>query len=154
MLFLPSGVVAQPGERGPTRVANALSGVKLGTTLRISSHTGSTPESVDYKRFLSTGKLLQSDSTAVRLSLADVRAPALRVPSSAIDTLWVRRRLTGRGVVIGGLMSAVALSILACQPSCVESGVIFPGLLITPIPGALVGGIVGHNVWRWDRRMP
>ena len=34
------------------------------------------------------------------------------------------------------------------------AGVLFPGVVIGPLPGILVGGLVGRQMTRWDRRYP
>lgn len=144
LLFLPSAMLAQQVARGPTRIPSALSGVNLGTTIRASSRSGNH----------SVGKLIRVDSTAVWLELEYELAPVLMIRLPTIDTLWVQQRSTGRGIAIGGLVSAAALSVWACQPSCAESGVLWPGLVISPIPGIIIGAIVGHNILRWSRLFP
>ena len=49
-------------------------------------------------------------------------------------------------------MRTVALGVLACQYSC--DGVLWPGLAITPLPGVLIGGVVGSQMNHWERRFP
>ncbi len=141
-LLLPIGLHGQQATRGPVPVASALSSIKVGTTVRIANLSGAP----------TIGKMVRLDTSAIWIELE--RAPMAKVPFAAIDSLWTQQRYTGHGILIGALTSTVLLSVWACQPSCAESGVVWPGLVITPIPGILVGAIVGHNIKRWTRRFP
>lgn len=141
ILFVPSTALAQEAERPVARVSSAIFGVPVGATVRVST----------LRRGRAEGEFLALDAAAVTLA---VRGTSLRVPLAELDTLWTRHRSTGRGILLGAVVSAVALSILACQPSCDESGVLYPGLFITPLPGIVVGAVVGSRSIRWKRRYP
>ncbi len=95
ILCLPSVALAQEAERLPLRLASAVSTIPIATTVRAATVRGGRTE----------GALLGFDRTAVTL---EVRGTPQRLPLAEVDTLWIRHRSAGRGLLIGGL-SALSL---------------------------------------------
>jgi len=82
-----------------------------------------------------------------------------------IDTVWLRRRATGRGAAVGAVFGGVALGLLGLgaghglceqpngcgsEPYQIAGVAAFTGVL----GGSLTGGIIGYNVTAWSRRYP
>lgn len=141
ILLLPNAAPAQEPRPVFTAPSASTLGARVGATVRVTTLRSSRLE----------GQLAAIDDTSLTLVAGGSQ---LRLIHAEIDTLWVRRGSAVRGALIGGLISAAALSIAACRSGCAESGVVFPGLLITPLPGILVGAFIGTRVGRWDRRHP
>jgi hypothetical protein len=84
------------------------------------------------------------------------------LPMGLIDTLWVRRRATGRGALVGALVGGVPLA-LALGALCAGygddcgnnvTGAAAAGFVIGGGAGALLGSAIGSVVVRWERRIP
>lgn len=82
-----------------------------------------------------------------------------------IDTVWLRRRATGRGAAVGAVVGGVALGLLGLgaghglceqpngcgsEPYQIAAVAAFTGVL----GGSLTGGFIGYNVTAWSRRYP
>jgi hypothetical protein len=82
-----------------------------------------------------------------------------------IDTVWLRRRATGRGAAVGAVVGGAALGLLGLwaghglceqpngcgsEPYQIAAVAAFTGVL----GGSLTGGFIGYNVTAWSRRYP
>src|SRR5688500_3478954 len=136
VLFFPALASAQEAERAPTQAATVMWNVRVGATVGTATLESGRAE----------GTLVAADS-GLMLGHGDLRQ---RLPLARIDSLWVRKGRMGTGMAIGGLVSTVALGVLACSSSC--AGVLWPGLAILPLPGVLVGGLAGRRMTHWEQR--
>ncbi|HEY7768202.1 hypothetical protein [Longimicrobium sp.] len=82
-----------------------------------------------------------------------------------IDTVWLRRRATGRGAAIGAVGGGVVLGLLGLaaghglceQPNGCGSEpyqIAAVAALTGVLGGTLTGGFIGYNVTAWSRRYP
>ena len=86
------------------------------------------------------------------------------VPLASVDSLWVRRRATGRGALIGGVIVGTAFAVLlgaTCgipESDCDISGgrVTYAaiGLVVGGVVGGVAGGGIGFLAHRWQLRIP
>jgi hypothetical protein len=82
-----------------------------------------------------------------------------------IDTVWLRRRATGRGAAVGAVVGGAALGLFGLwaghelceqpngcgsEPYQIGAVAAFTGVL----GGSLTGGFIGYNVTAWSRRYP
>lgn len=140
-LPFPSGSFAQePAQRSATVSVTTLR-LRDNATIRAMTLGGVSVE----------GRLVTTDDSTLTLTAGTTQS---RLRLAELDTVWVQRRSAGRGALWGGIASTLLISMAACQGGCSESGVLFPGLLITPLPGLLIGSFVGAHVKRWERRYP
>ena len=97
-----------------------------------------------------------TDHSPTELMLAGEREP-LRVPATAVDTLWTRGRSTVAGLIVGAIVVG-ALGAAAGTSFGEENagsarnviGMAGSGALV----GALLGAAVGTAIPRWQRRFP
>ncbi len=141
ILLLPAVALAQDGQIARPQSQLRVPPWTVGSTIRTKSTTAG----------LTEGKLVAFEQSALTLA---VRGEHVRVQLTNVDSAWVRRRFIGRSALVGGVVSAVALSLLACQPSCRESGLVFPAVLLLPLPGVAVGAITGTRIVKWELRFP
>lgn len=133
-LCVPEAVGQTGGEADPTRV---LTSAHMGRPLRIFTE-GATIEGT--LRDVSNGSIVLATRTSdMRVSLAPT------------DSLWVRRRSTRNGALIG---AAVGLGLTAglCLESWDECGLEVGLGVISPLL-ALVGAGIG-SFWSWQRLWP
>lgn len=140
-LCLPLTALAQDVRPTLPPTSVPIFNVPVGATIRVATTPGAHIE----------GVLISAEDSVLTFALNDVQR---RIPYAEVDTLWIQRGSTMSGAVMGGLLSALALSMLLCRPSCDESGVLFPGIMITPLPGLAVGALIGSLAKRWERRFP
>jgi hypothetical protein len=111
----------------------------------------------------SEGRVLQrSDS----LLLLEANGNTVRVPSAAIDTLWVRGNSLGSGLAWGagiGLVAGLASGLILNEAFCNDSDsgcadddaqVILAFGLLGVGAGTLTGAIIGALTPKWNRRWP
>jgi len=137
VLWIPlSGIAGQDGPKGTDNL-------RPGQTLRVWLANG--------QRF--EAKLVGVDSNLV---LRFAQSPQA-VPTSSIDSLWVRRRGTGRGALIGGIVvggaafavGAVVCSALSEGDGCHNWGEVTVFGLAGGAVGALLGAGVGSLFPKW-----
>lgn len=142
VLWVPLTAVA--GQTQPHR------GVRLraGQTVRV--------RLADGQRF--EARLVSVDSSPLTLRFVE---PHPVVPITAIDSLWLRRRATGRGAVIGGIVAGVGsfafLSVMCravSEGECQEWGAVTGLSLLGAGGGALLGAGIGSLIPRWQRLDP
>ena len=102
------------------------------------------------------GRVLERSSELVVLS---AKAEPLRVPATAIDTLWTRGNAVKTGAIVGGL-TGLALGVLA-GATCNDWGEDCPTdtamLALGGIGlggGTLLGSLFGLAIPKWHRRYP
>lgn len=143
VLCIPfTGIAAQAEQHGGVVL-------RTGQTLRV--------RLADGQRF--EAKLVGVDSNP--LVLRFVQAP-LGVPISSINSLWLRRRGTGRGALIGGIVvgaASFAFLALVCNAfsegnGCESWGAVAGLTLVGGGAGALVGAGIGSLFTRWQRLDP
>ena len=99
-----------------------------------------------------------------RLLLRDGATAERMVPLETVRSVWVQRRLTGRGATRGALVGAGATALVSgflmetvCQASHCrnDTGItmVLGGVLGGAV-GFVVGGIAGSTKTRWERRYP
>ncbi len=83
------------------------------------------------------------------------------VPITAIDSLWLRRRATGRGAIVGGIVvggASFAFLTIVCQAisegQCDAWGAVIGLSVAGAGAGALVGAGIGSLIPRWQRLDP
>ncbi|HEV8380964.1 MAG TPA: hypothetical protein VGQ29_05225 [Gemmatimonadales bacterium] len=111
----------------------------------------------DGQRF--EARLVGVDSNPIVLRFA--QSPQ-SVPISSINSLWVRRRGTARGALIGGIVvGSVSLGLLSLVcvalgegEGCNSWGYVTAGTVVGAAGGALVGAGVGILIPRWRRVDP
>lgn len=98
------------------------------------------------------------------LALAAGPSP-IKVPLADIDSLWVQRRATGKGALIGGAAGILVggiygffLGEVACEPidggDCTRLEVAGVSSLLGGITGALLGAGIGFAIPSWRLRFP
>lgn len=129
-----------------TAQTEPLNGVKLraGQTVRV--------RLADGQRF--EARLVSVDSSPLLLRFAEQPAS---VPISAIDSLWLRRRATGRGALIGGIVvgaGSFAFLTVVCRAlsegECNAWGAVIGLTLAGAGGGALLGAGIGSLLPRWQ----
>jgi hypothetical protein len=150
LLALPSHAGAQE----PTdadRLA-AVRGIDTGDYVRLQLESGPRVE----------GQLTVNNATSVTVSKDGV--PVVEVPIPDIDGLWVRGRATGIGALIGGgvgLAAGVVFGLLIAEDffdlaetDGSTAGFAFVTGAIGGAGGALLGGLIGFAITKWDQRFP
>ncbi len=135
----------------PFTDAEGQAGVRLhaGQTVRV--------RLADGQRF--EARLVSVDSSPLVLRFA--QSPQ-GVPISSIDSLWLRRRGTARGAIIGGIVvggASFALGALVCTvvgegTGCNDWGAVVVFSVAGAGVGALLGAGVGSLFPRWQRVDP
>lgn len=128
--------------------ADAAAQVRVGQTVRVRLATG--------EPFVE--RVVGIDSAARALRFADARLLLV----SEIDTLWVRRRATGRGALIGGIVvggASFGLLVLVCRAigegeECNAWGTVIGLTAVGAGGGALLGAGIGSLIPRWQRVDP
>ena len=114
-------------------------------------------------------RLTDGQRFEARIASVDSNPLALRftqspqtVPISSIDSLWLRRRGTARGALIGGIvvggasfaLAAVVCTALAEGNGCHDWGAVVGFSLAGTAVGALLGAGMGSLFPRWQRVDP
>ncbi len=84
------------------------------------------------------------------------------VETGSVEGLWVRDRFTGQGALLGGVLGLAAgaglgsaISHAGCDTGdCQELEAVVIGGLVVGAVGALVGGLTGTLITRWDQVYP
>jgi len=127
--------------------ADAAAQVRAGQTVRVRLASG--------ERFVA--RVVGIDSTPRALRFADDQL----VPVTAIDTLWLRRRATGRGAIIGGIVGGAAsfgFLTIVCRAifegECDAWGTVIGLTVVGAGGGVLLGAGIGSLIPRWQRIDP
>jgi len=102
------------------------------------------------------------------VTLRSADGPTIEVPTSSVDSLWVKGGThAGRGALIGGAVAGIGLGALFAAVAadansrgsgdpcpCDPGGLFAVGLVIGGAGGALVGALIGAAVpqWQWEER--
>ena len=100
------------------------------------------------------GRLLEVDGSSQRLRISSLASP---VSVSDIDSLWVRRRATGTGAIVGAAAGGMLLFVpnyLICgsEGPCDDWGTLTAATLGGAAAGALLGAAVGMLFPKWRLR--
>ena len=104
------------------------------------------------------GRLLERTTTDLVIS-GDPHS--LRLPATAVDTLWTRGSSVGRGALIGAVAGALfgtVVGVAAAGSSSDQNITAGDGVLVGGggglVVGALLGGLTGLAIPKWHRRYP
>ena len=108
------------------------------------------------------GQFVTANETIVTLTS---HGASTQVPLLDLERLWVRRRATGRGALIGaavgvvtGVVAGLAISSIACEPvdggDCTAAEVAAVTGLLGGAGGGLIGAGVGSLIPIWRLRFP
>ncbi len=108
------------------------------------------------------GRFVAANETTVTLTSQGATA---QVPLLDLERLWVRKRATGRGALIGaalgvlaGVVGGLAIGSIACEPvdggNCGAAEVATLTGLVGGAGGALIGAGVGSVIPVWRLRFP
>jgi hypothetical protein len=99
------------------------------------------------------GTVLHVTDTSLALSAVRPDRGSYSVRLADVDSLWERRSAAGAGALVGLIAGGLGAALVACQPSCDESGVI-PGALVVGLLGLGVGAMLGSASRSWHRLFP
>lgn len=151
VVTLTAGASAQAGAQSPGIPTPVLSELRPGNGVRVRAADALRVE----------GSFLALEGPQM---LVDQDAEVYRVPVDRIEALWVRRRATGRGALLGAMAGTViggGLGVLAGEVLCDDGGCSWSTLEAVGLLGAsgavlgLAGGaLIGSSTSMWRLAWP